>query len=618
MTTKFQTTNSSFTSKAERQETFLPVSGFVWFFPEEIKVIDHPMFQRLGYINQLGLTYLVYRGATHKRMEHAFGTVHMVQRMIDALEHTCKKGHQVKKRRHYGAPIQSLEERFIRLGALLHDIGHIACGHTIEDELSLLNNHDSDERLNSIFENNEPIWLNQDKKTLREVVDEEFNKYVPEELKNKGITATQITRMIIRKYPKVEYDEQKNVRKILEESSLLRINICRDMVGNTICADLLDYLSRDWYHIGKQKPYDERILQYMEIWSEKDHPGYEIPMPGKGDKFVVSIGERPQIRTDAVSAILELLEWRYQLAESVLFHRTKLSVAAMLDRAFYELVEGRGKSFDDMFFLSFSDVQILSKCRELAETEFKRCQAKNIKKGKQHFEIASKLLTALEKRQLFKCLTTYDYETSVDDNKRNQIRDMYAKSTSDINHAPKFRTTALRLLEKDFKLSPGSLAMYCPTKDMNSKIAKVNIKVETTVKEFNDYEEDNTDNQLAGGHLAAQSRRFLRLWKVHFFIEHAEKKRLEERKLLGILIDAIEKLVLNNHNIQQGEHVRQDEVVKNLARTLIQHEQSPWHGCEFSEKACVGKYAGSPIPKYPFGFNMIRMHIIDDKNDSKA
>ena len=67
------------TTKAERQELFLPVSGFVWFYPEEVKVINHPAFQRLGRINQLGQAYLVFRGATHKRIEHALGAVHIAQ-----------------------------------------------------------------------------------------------------------------------------------------------------------------------------------------------------------------------------------------------------------------------------------------------------------------------------------------------------------------------------------------------------------------------------------------------------------------------------------------------------------------------------------------------------------
>ena len=68
-----------------RQEVFLPVSGFCLFFPEEIKVINHPAFQRLSRVNQLGQAHLVFRGATHKRIEHVLGAVHVVEQMILAV-----------------------------------------------------------------------------------------------------------------------------------------------------------------------------------------------------------------------------------------------------------------------------------------------------------------------------------------------------------------------------------------------------------------------------------------------------------------------------------------------------------------------------------------------------
>jgi len=49
-------------------------------------------------------------------------------------------------------PISDREERFLRLGALLHDIGHVAAGHTLEDELALIGKHDEDKRLTLVFE----------------------------------------------------------------------------------------------------------------------------------------------------------------------------------------------------------------------------------------------------------------------------------------------------------------------------------------------------------------------------------------------------------------------------------------------------------------------------------
>jgi len=91
---KFPQTNKESTV-AERQELFIPVFGFVWLYPEELRVLDHPATQRLGHVNQLGLSYLVYRGATHKRLEHSIGTVHVAQRMINAVRHTTEKAQKL-------------------------------------------------------------------------------------------------------------------------------------------------------------------------------------------------------------------------------------------------------------------------------------------------------------------------------------------------------------------------------------------------------------------------------------------------------------------------------------------------------------------------------------------
>jgi hypothetical protein len=73
-------------NRADMQELFLPISGFVWLHPEELAIVDHPAFQRLSRIYQLGQAYLVFRGATHKRVEHVIGALHVVDRMISAVQ----------------------------------------------------------------------------------------------------------------------------------------------------------------------------------------------------------------------------------------------------------------------------------------------------------------------------------------------------------------------------------------------------------------------------------------------------------------------------------------------------------------------------------------------------
>ena len=63
-----------------------PVYGFIALRYERLlDLIDHPFFQRLRRISQLGLSSLVYPGATHNRYHHAIGAVHLMQNAIDEI-----------------------------------------------------------------------------------------------------------------------------------------------------------------------------------------------------------------------------------------------------------------------------------------------------------------------------------------------------------------------------------------------------------------------------------------------------------------------------------------------------------------------------------------------------
>lgn len=85
-------------------------------------IIDTPAFQRLRYIRQLGLAHLVYPGATHTRFDHALGVYHLAVRTIRLL----RAGPPVPADIWKGA-------RLIPYAALLHDIGHYAFSHALEE-----------------------------------------------------------------------------------------------------------------------------------------------------------------------------------------------------------------------------------------------------------------------------------------------------------------------------------------------------------------------------------------------------------------------------------------------------------------------------------------------------
>ena len=97
-----------------------PIYGFI-SIPYDIiyDLIEHPYFQRLRRINQLGLTHLVYPGALHTRFHHAMGAMHLMQRAIDVIR---SKGHEITYE----------EAKGVTIAILLHDIGHGPFSHALE------------------------------------------------------------------------------------------------------------------------------------------------------------------------------------------------------------------------------------------------------------------------------------------------------------------------------------------------------------------------------------------------------------------------------------------------------------------------------------------------------
>ena len=90
--------------------------------PLALRLVDSPPFQRLRYVRQLGLAYLVYPGATHSRFEHALGAHHLARRTLSLLDEA-------------GALVDlaSDECAIVRAAALLHDVGHYPFSHALEE-----------------------------------------------------------------------------------------------------------------------------------------------------------------------------------------------------------------------------------------------------------------------------------------------------------------------------------------------------------------------------------------------------------------------------------------------------------------------------------------------------
>jgi HD superfamily phosphohydrolase len=110
------------------------VHGFIRFDEFEKELIDSLPFQRLHYIHQLGIAYLVYPGATHTRFEHSLGVMTLVSLMFEKICKSVRPDvfHFVPRK---GSADFLYWRRVLRMAALCHDLGHLPFSHVAEKDL---------------------------------------------------------------------------------------------------------------------------------------------------------------------------------------------------------------------------------------------------------------------------------------------------------------------------------------------------------------------------------------------------------------------------------------------------------------------------------------------------
>ncbi len=186
-----------------------PVYGFI-NIPNELifEIIEHPYFQRLRRIKQLGLTDYVYPGALHTRFHHALGAMHLMSRALQSLE---SKGHSISKEEYDAALI----------AILLHDVGHGPFSHTLEFSL-----------FNDVTHEQLSVWM-------MERLNQEMNKALD--------LAIQIFQG---KYHRPFFNQ---------------------LVSSQLDLDRLDYLKRDSYFTGVHEGMvgSERIIKMLELHEDK-------------------------------------------------------------------------------------------------------------------------------------------------------------------------------------------------------------------------------------------------------------------------------------------------------------------------------------------------------------
>jgi HD superfamily phosphohydrolase len=336
-----------------------PIHGDIFVTRLERAFLDTPPMQRLRRVRQLGTTHLVYPGATHTRFAHSLGAVRAVQDLLDVAMGQRNRNHAVldlfdeweKDERRDGAAarvatadelavaenqadpqrartihLRRLAEATVlaRLGALLHDVGHLPYGHSIEDDLDLLTPHDENtsrfrrlwaQMLAAIEESTRIVG---DRRSwLKDVVEERVTALAP--LREGGALYECLRPLVLSK------EKDKAGRKIDPVEKLVDYPFVADIVGNTICADLLDYLERDHRFTGLPMSLGQRFMSSFYVI-----PGGVGGIYKRRMALLIHRDGRP--RQDVVTEIIKHLRYRYELQERVLVHHLKLTADAMIGK----------------------------------------------------------------------------------------------------------------------------------------------------------------------------------------------------------------------------------------------------------------------------------------------
>lgn len=326
-----------------------PIHGDIYTTRLEQAIIDTPPFQRLRRVRQLGTVHLVYPAALHNRFCHSLGALRVVQDLLDrALEQRYSNRpvpdlfEQWERGRALppddaasdeagGADALApgeIHERFeraiseatvlARLGALLHDLCHVPFGHSIEDDLKILDPHDE-----NVVRFGE-LWDEIDEALRRRLSAEgRVQRYRQlEPLRPGGVLYRNLRPLVLSK----EKDPaDKSGARNIEPVDVIKYPFVADMVGNTICADLLDYLQRDHRFTGLPMSLGERFMS-----------AFYVTPAGRGglyrERMALLIHRQGRPRSDVVTEILKHLRYRYELQERVLVHPAKLSADAMVGK----------------------------------------------------------------------------------------------------------------------------------------------------------------------------------------------------------------------------------------------------------------------------------------------
>ncbi len=272
-----------------------PIHGTIAVSVDEIRLIDHPIFQRLRNVKQLGFADLAFPGATHTRYSHSLGAMHVATRLFDRLFSAGELPERVRAR----------FRQAVRLAMLFHDVGHAPLSHTTEmimppvGELGLgaLSGPDVSRR------------ASHEDYTLKMVLDSSLAEAMVQRFAPLDIVPSDVAELIAA--------DRGTETGRFRHGGLDYTPILRQVVSSECDADRMDYLQRDSFFSGvSYGKFDADWLIDNVVPTEHDGAVY------------LAINSR------AIFSFEDFLLSRYHMFASVYLHYTPVIFEKMLARYF--------------------------------------------------------------------------------------------------------------------------------------------------------------------------------------------------------------------------------------------------------------------------------------------
>ena len=289
-----------------------PIHGTLPVSQREIRVIDHPAFQRLRNIKQLGFADLAFPGATHTRYSHSLGAMHLATRLFDRLFPQRGEGAtpELPER------VRARFRQTVRLAMLFHDLGHAPLSHTTEilmpavGELGLGVFAGDDVRRRATHEDY----------TLKIVLDSPLGQLIELQFRDADILAKDVAELIVGA-------TWQGASSRFRHGGLDYAPVLRQIVSSECDADRMDYLQRDSFYSGvNYGKFDADWLIDNVVAVERE-----------GGVFM-------GIRSRAIFSFEDFLLSRYHMFATVYLHYTPVIFEKMLAKYFESCsAEGRAE-----------------------------------------------------------------------------------------------------------------------------------------------------------------------------------------------------------------------------------------------------------------------------------